>query len=142
MIPTPTPTLTPTPTPTPTATPTVTPPVVEADLIIECIFFDGLVVRSEADEYVQILNQGDAAVDLVGWLLRDVADGTPQFSFPSHNLQPQASVRVYTDEVHPESGGFPFQRKSSIWNNSDPDTAGLFDPDGVMISTETYPPGC
>ena len=101
-----------------------------------------MVVGSEADEYVQILNQGATVVNLMGWRLQDVSDGFPELTFPSFDLLPQASVRVYTNEDHPESGGFSFQRKSPIWNNSSPDTAGLFDPDGVSVSTKSYPPGC
>ena len=86
----------PTRTPTPPATPTVPPPVTGAGIIIECIFFDGLVQSSEADEYVQILNQGAAAVDLMGWQLQDVSEGFPKFTFPPYDLQPKAFVRVYT----------------------------------------------
>ena len=144
----PVPTATPQPTATiavaalPTMTPTAPPPAASADLIIECVFFDGLVKTTEADEYVQILNQGSTAVDLIGWRLIDQADGSPEFAFPSFVLQPQASVRVYTNEEHPESGGFSFQRKSSIWNNSDPYTAALIDPSGAVVSTRSYPPGC
>ena len=143
-IPTPTPTLHPTstPAPTPTATLTPTPPTTVAKLVIECIFFDGLVAVSEADEFVQILNQGDGAVNLDGWRLLDVSDGSPEFTFPSYELPPQSTVRVYTDEVHPEYGRFSFQRKSAVWSNSSPDTARLFNPDGVLVSEKTYPPGC
>ena len=126
----------------PTMTPTVTPPSSGTGLIIECIFFDGLVKTTEADEYVQVLNQGSTAVDLIGWRLLDQADGSPEFTFPSFELQPQMSVRVYTNEEHPEFGGFSFQRKSSIWNNSDPDEAALIDPDGKTVSALSYPPGC
>jgi hypothetical protein len=111
-------------------------------LILECIFFDGLVRTTEADEYVQVLNQGSSTVDLLGWRLLDRADGSPEFTFPSFELQPQASVRVYTNEEHPESGGFSFQRKSSIWNNSNPDEAALIDPEGKTVSFISYPPGC
>ena len=111
-------------------------------MIIECIFFDGVVPTSEADEYVQIMNQGPGAVDLTGWQLRDVADGFPTFEFPSHPLADGGTVRVYTKQVHAEWGGFSFGRRSSIWNNSTPDTAGLFDPQGIQVSTKSYPPGC
>ena len=111
-------------------------------IVIECIFFDGAVLQSEADEYVQIANVGDTSVDLDGWRLADISDGTPAFTFPSYNLNPGARVRVYTDEVHSEWGGFSFGRGTSIWNNSDPDEAGLFDSQGAQVSTKTYPPGC
>ena len=89
-----------------------------------------------------MLNQGSGAVDLLGWRLIDQSDGTPEFTFPAFELQPQSTVRVYTNEDHPESGGFSYQRGSSIWNNSDPDTAALIDPSGAVVSTRSYPPGC
>ena len=141
VTPEPTPVALPIPTPVPTATPA--PPAPSGTgLVIQCIFFDGLVKTTEADEYVQILNGGTAVVDLSGWRLIGVADGSPEFTFPSYQLQPQQSVRVYTNEVHPDSGGFSFQRKSSIWNNSTPGEAGLIDPNGGTVSTKSYPPGC
>ena len=110
--------------------------------MIECIFFDGLVPRSEADEYVQIANLSAGPVSLEGWRLQEVSDGSPTFTFPTYSIVPGERVRVYTNQVHPEWGGFSFQRGSSIWNNSDPDTAGLFDGQGAQVSTRTYPPGC
>ena len=99
----------------------------------------GLVKTTEADEYVEVLNQGTGAVNLEGWQLIDQSDGTPQFVFPVYSLQPQSSVRVYTNEVHPESGGFSFQRETSIWNNSRPDTTVLINPSGETVSTNGYP---
>ena len=139
-IPEPTATVPPTASPTPTATPTSTPLV--TSVFIECIFFDGVVPTSEADEFVQIINQGSAAVDLAGWKLVDISDGTPEFIFPSDGLSPGERIRVYTNQVHPEWGGFSFGRGTAIWANSDPDTAGLFDSQGTEVSTKSYPPGC
>ena len=147
-MPTPFPTSTPTPTPvpipsqTPIPTPAPSSPPAGSGVVIECIFFDGLVPRSEADEYVQIANLGSAPVDLAGWGLQDVSDGSPTFTFPAYPITPGERVRVYTNEVHSEWGGFSFQRGSSIWNNLDPDTAGLFNGQGVQVSTRSYPPGC
>ncbi len=136
-------TIAPAPTPTQHLTPTITPsPATGTGPVIECVFFDGLVRSTEADEYVQVLNQGASAIDLAGWRLVDRSDGSPEFTFPPYQLQPLASARVYTNEVHPESGGFSFQRKSSIWNNSDPDEAALIDPSGTIVSTYLYPPSC
>ncbi len=111
-------------------------------MVIECIFFDGLVPQSEADENVQIANLSTGPISLEGWRLQDVSDGSPTFTFQSYSIAPGERVRVYTNQVHPEWGGFSFQRGSSIWNNSDPDTAGLFDVQGAEVSTRTYPPGC
>ncbi len=151
-LPAPTATFTPAPTPTSTATPppaaTPTPtatatgvPLVEG-VVIVCIRFDGEVPRTEADEYVQIANTGDTPVELEDWRLVDVADGSPTFTFPAHLLQPGETVRVHTNQEHTEWGGFSFRYGIAIWNNSEPDAAGLFNAQGVEVSRKTYPPGC
>jgi hypothetical protein len=101
-----------------------------------------VVPRNEADEYVRIANMGETSVDLGGWRLADISDGAPEFTFSSYDLSPGARVRVYTNEVHPEWGGFTFGRGTSIWNNAVPDEAGLFNGQGARVSTKTYPPGC
>ncbi|SVA07671.1 uncharacterized protein METZ01_LOCUS60525 [marine metagenome] len=72
----------------------------------------------------------------------DRADGSTEFTFPSFELQPHTSVRSYTNEEHPESGGFSFQRKPSVWENSNHDDAALIEPDGQSVSTLSYPAGC
>ena len=158
LMPTPTPTPTPVPTatpvptqaPTPTASPTPQPtptptPLPASSVIIECILFDGVVPRSEIDEYVQVRNKWDTAVDLKGWKLKDLGSRGPVFTFDeSFSLEPGQRIRVYTGEVHEEWGGFSFGRRSAIWRNDEdnPDTAGLFDSQGREVSTGTYPPGC
>ena len=111
-------------------------------MVIACIFFDGQVSSQEPDEYVEIVNWGGAAQELAGWRLTDIADGGPTFVFPAWTLDPGEAVRVYTDEIHPQWGGFNFGRGTAVWNNSEADTAGLFDKSGVRISTKSYPPGC
>ena len=73
-------TIAPAETPTPQPTATEPPPRSEASVVIDCVFFDGLAPTSEADEYVQISNQGAAAVELSGWRLLDQSDGTPEFT--------------------------------------------------------------
>jgi hypothetical protein len=111
-------------------------------ITIECIFFDGAVPRTEADEYVQIINAGNTAAALEGWKLVDVSDGAPTFDFPAYILGPGERIRVYTNQVHPEWGGFSFGHGTSIWNNLEPDVAGLFNQQNEEVSTKSYPPGC
>ena len=112
-------------------------------MVIECILFDGLVPRSEADEYVQLVNRGTGAADLKGWRLVDKSDGRPEFTFPeSYMLRQGERIRVYTNQIHAQWGGFSFGSGRSIWNNKEPDEAGLFDSSGKLISHKTYPPGC
>ena len=110
-------------------------------VVVECVFYDGA-GSHEPDEYVRIRNTGAAAVDLEGWTLVDVADGRPTFEFPAYLLAPGQEVRVYTNETHPEWGGFSFEYGNAVWNNTEPDTAALFDSHGNEVSRTTYPPGC
>ncbi|MFC1983148.1 lamin tail domain-containing protein, partial [Chloroflexota bacterium] len=119
------------PSPSPTPSPT-------ADVKITKIFYDGLVPSVESDEYVEITNLGNQAENLANWVLRDISEGYPSFTFPSHNLQPGQSVRVYTNEIHPEYGGFSFGYGNAIWNNSDPDTAALYNAQGQEVSRKSY----
>ena len=148
-LPTPSPTPTPelpaptaTQTPEPTPSPTSTPPPLQSNVQILCIFYDGEVPQTERDEYVEIGNLGSGPQDLAGWRLVDTADGSPSYEFGSYILESGAPIRVYTDEIHPEWGGFSFGRGTATWANDTPDTAGLFDESGLLISQMSYPPGC
>tara|TARA_B100000949_G_scaffold224106_1_gene227191 strand:- start:157 stop:987 length:831 start_codon:yes stop_codon:yes gene_type:complete len=131
-----------TPVTTPTATVIRTVTVSRQQIVIECVFYDGLVSRTEADEYVQIANVGEATVDLAGWRLVDIADGTPSLRFPSYTMMPGAKIRVYTNQRHLEWGGFSFGKGRAVWNNRDPDVAALFDDQRQEVSRRSYPPGC
>ena len=107
-----------------------------------CIFFDGDVPTSQSDEYVVIQNTGATAGSLAGWTLVDGADSGPSFLFPGGVLDAGETIRVYTDEVHLEYGGFSFGFGRAIWNDSNPDRADLKNPDGDIVSSMSYPPGC
>ncbi len=136
----PPPTLTPTPTPTPS-------PSARPDVRIDCVLFDGTVPRTESDEYVQITNHGDRTQDLRGWSLSDSADAGRVFLFAeSYLLGPEETIRVYTNELHDEWGGFSFGVGTAIWSNRTADTAVLLDADGRVASEASYdvasPPGC
>jgi hypothetical protein len=102
------------------------------------IFYDGLVYRVESDEYVEITNLGSEPQDLAGWVLKDISEGYPSFTFPHYVLAPGAAIRVYTNEIHPEWGGFSFGYGKAIWHNTDPDTAALYDAQGQEVSRKSY----
>ena len=139
---------TPQPEPTEPSPPTPVPtevPSTPADVRIVCILFDGDVPRSEADEYVEISNYGGAQ-DLAGWVLKDRDDRRQVFTFPGYSLGPGDTIRVYTNQVHPQWGGFSFGSGTSIWNNREADVAVLIDAEGRVVSSVTYDtsnsPGC
>jgi len=132
-------TVTPAPTPTPSPTPTPTPtPSTTTNVKITKIYYDGQVPRVESDEYVEIKNLGSEPVDLAGWKLVDIDEGYPTFTFPSYNLEPGEIIRVYTNEIHQEYGGFSFGYGKAVWNNSSPDTAVLYDAQGQEVSRKSY----
>ncbi|GAH75777.1 unnamed protein product, partial [marine sediment metagenome] len=111
---------------------------VGSDVQITYIYYDGKVPSVESDEYVEITNLGTEPQDLAGWILIDISEGRPWFIFPSYVLTPGKSVRVYTNEIHPEYGGFSFRYGKAIWNNSVPDTAALFNAEGLKVSQKSY----
>jgi competence protein ComEC len=110
----------------------------QSDVRITKIFYDGQVYRVESDEYVEITNKGTESQDLAGWVLKDISEGYPSFTFPHYILEPGESIRVCTNEIHPEYGGFSFGYGKAIWNNSDPDTAALYDNEGREVSRKSY----
>ncbi len=108
------------------------------DVKITYIFYDGLVPRAESDEYVEITNLGDQPQNLAGWELKDISEGYPSFTFPSYILAPDKRIRVYTNESHPEWGGFSFEYSQAIWSNSEPDVAVLYDDQDKEVSQKSY----
>jgi hypothetical protein len=102
------------------------------------IKYKGDIPFTEADEYVSIRNVGDVPVNLEGWVLKNITAGYPNFSFPWYVLYPDTSCRVYTDEYHRDWGGFEFNSKVPVWNNTYPDTAALYDSRGNLIFEKSY----
>jgi hypothetical protein len=118
------------------------PPVANTDVQdnksvqIHTIFFDGKKSSAEPDEYVEISNTGSEPVDITDWELQDTTGGV-EFKWENYVLQSGASIRVYTNETHEESGGFSFKASRAIWANSG-DVAELYDADKVLISRYAY----
>ena len=115
----------------PQATPT-TGVVTSGNVVLSYIFYDGDVPQVESDEYAVITNNGGSAVNIGNWRL-NAGEPDQNFTFPSFDLQPGQSCRVYTNEVHPESCGFTFGRNDAIWRNSG-DCGALFDAGGAEVS--------
>jgi micrococcal nuclease len=140
--PLPTNTLAATQAPLPTNTslpPTNTPEPVAApgDVRITYIFFDGVEPQSEGDEYAVITNQGGTAVNMSGWRL-NADDSGQDFWFPSFDLQPGQSCRVYTNQIQGDScGGQGFGNGSALWANTG-ECGHLYDPSGVEVSNYCY----
>jgi len=62
-----------------------------------------------------------------------------KFTFPYATvLTPGESVRIYSNEIHAESGGYSFRSKKAIWNNNSGKGV-LKDRAGKEISKFVYP---
>lgn len=109
----------------------------QSRVVISGINYDGAVKRTESDEYIEITNDGSAHTDISGWQI--YADDKGQdFTFPEGTvIQSGQSYRVYTNEVHPEFGGFSFGIGRAIWNNQG-DMAVLRDAAGEQVSQLGY----
>jgi micrococcal nuclease len=121
---------------TPSAVPPATTVVAQEEVVIRNIFYDGVVAQVESDEYAEILNRGTAPVNLAHWRL-NAGDPGQDFFFLDFVLQPGQMCRVYTNEVHPETGGFSFYSSRAIWNNKG-DCGYLYDASGNLVSQSCY----
>lgn len=90
----------------------------------------------EPDEYVEIKNTGNEPVDITDWVLQDDT-GKDLYKWEGYTMQPGATIRVYTNETHTESGGFSLGSGRPVWGNSG-DIAELLDVDKELISRYAY----
>ena len=51
-----------------------------------------------------------------GWVLHDIYGGQ-KFTWHGYTLPAASKIRVYTNEVHTDSGGFTFASNDAIWAN-------------------------
>lgn len=139
---TPTPTLTPSPSLTlmPTRTGTIMPTVPSipflsiADLVVE-----GDPERSEADEYVEIINEYTFDFNLTGFQVIVKTTGVT-FTFPQFTLEAGETCRIYTNQIQADSCvQDSFRSQTPIWGNPDhADCAQLYDAYGQMWDQYCY----
>lgn len=83
-------------------------------------------------EYVDLLNEGEADVDLAGWML--LSERGDQECWLRGTIGAGQTLRVWAVARDVDKGGFNCGFSAEIWNNSQPDPAVLFDPDGREVS--------
>ncbi|QYX31207.1 lamin tail domain-containing protein [Sphaerospermopsis torques-reginae] len=105
---------------------------------ISKLSYKGQVKRTQSDEYIEISNFGNIPADISGWKITSAGSPKQVLTFPQGTvLEGSKSFCVYTNEVHPETGGFSFGSRSAIWNDAG-DEAKLFDAAGNNVSTLAY----
>jgi len=114
----------PTPAPVPV---TVTPaPPAPTDALIRIIAVD------KHAEFVDIRNDGDQAQDFSGWVL--VSEKGDQRCTLGGVLNPDEELRIWAMAEGAGQGGYNCGFGSSIWNNSEPDPAALYDNAGQLVA--------
>jgi micrococcal nuclease len=87
-------------------------------------------------EWVEIVNEGSAAVNLEGYSIKDEA--THIYTFPAFTLQPGATVRLYSGRGQDDSSSLYWGLAGeAVWNNSG-DSAFLRDSEGNLVDDYTY----
>ncbi len=86
-------------------------------VLITDLVYKVQVKRVQSDEYIEITNFGSNPTNLSGWKITSIGKNE-EFIFTSGTeLQSGKSFRIYTNEVHPEYGGFSFGKSRVIWND-------------------------
>lgn len=97
--------------------------------------YDGVKSR-EPDEYIEITNQGTQPVEITDWTLQDPT-GRDEYKWEGYTMKPGEKIRVYTNEVHNDTGGFTFGSGNALWPNSG-GIVELYDADHQLVSRFTY----
>jgi len=87
------------------------------------------------DEYVAFANEGDAAVDLTGYVVSDTAGNS--YTFDGVTVAPGATVTLYTGSGTDTDDTVYWGRSAAVWNNSG-DTVFLADADGNTVVEYGY----
>ncbi len=131
---TPTATQTPSTTPTASLTPTATPASYPAGISLnefmpnpESDWNNDGILGDDNDEYIELFNANDFAVDLSGWVIDDIDAGSSPYTLPAGTWLPARSYLAL------------WRRDSNVaLNNSGGDTVRLLRPDGVVVESHSY----
>jgi hypothetical protein len=102
---------------------------------ITSVNYDGVKSR-EPDEYIEITNEGTQPVEITDWTLQDPT-GRDEYKWEGYTMKPGEKIRVYTNEVHKDTGGFTFGSGNALWPNSG-GIVELYDADHQLVSRSTY----
>ncbi len=115
-----------------------------ADVIINEIMYN---TPGNDNEWVELYNDGEAAVDLEGWWMVDDDDAHPALVFPEGYSIPSGGYFTVAVSHHELADPFPFTpdydwTSVSEWNlGNGSDTVNLYDPDDNLEDTVTYDDG-
>jgi micrococcal nuclease len=87
-------------------------------------------------EWVEIVNEGSATVNLEGYSLKDAANHI--YTFPAFTLRPGATVRLHSGQGQDDASSLYWGWvMEAVWNNGG-DSAFLWDSEGNLVDSYTY----
>jgi hypothetical protein len=91
-----------------------------------------IVQVNDRDEYVDVQNMSGELVDFTGWHL--LSERGAQDCALGGTIQPGEMLRIWARAEDLGNGGYNCGFGSNIWNNSEPDAAILYDPNGEEVA--------
>jgi micrococcal nuclease len=91
-----------------------------------------IVAVNKREEYVDIVNRGDVAQNLGGWVL--ISEKGNQACGLGGVLEAGQSLRIWAMAEDAGMGGYNCGFGTNIWNNSESDPAALYDAAGNLVS--------
>jgi micrococcal nuclease len=95
----------------------------------------GIDSENMADEYLDVYNSCDYALDADGWVVRDHQSNS--YAFKGVTIQPLSSVRLVSGGGEPQANAVYWQSKYPVWNN-DGDVLTLRDAQGKLVAHVSY----
>jgi len=86
-------------------------------------------------EWIDIANQGQEAINLEGYVLKD--EGNNFYTFPDFSLRPGRRVRLFSGAGQNDDVQLFWNSATAVWNNSG-DAAFLRDPEGALVDFYNY----
>jgi hypothetical protein len=113
------------PTPTPTAIPTGTNIVINEFLPRPKYDWNGDGKYTSSDEFIELVNAGSVATNLVDWILDDEEGGSNPYRLPDVEIQPGETLAIFRSE-------------SGLSLSDSGDSVRLFLPDGTLVDERSY----
>ncbi len=123
---------------------TLDPNAAEPDVVITEFMAENDSVLADEDgdfeDWIEIHNTGDIAVNLAGWHLTDKANDLTKWTFPATNIAGHAFMIIFASEKDRDTPGRPLHTNFKLGNEGE--YLALVKPDGVTIASKfspTYP---
>ena len=127
-----------TPTPTPTSNATYT-----GSVRITMVMYTGTASLNMSDQYVEVANVSNTQVNIGNWTITAASDNKSFMFYNGLVLQAGQTCRVYTSSPPQTTGGcgalsFNNMNSTGVWSTTK-DTARLYDQNGALMSSYSYP---